>query len=69
MASLIAGWFLSEMSKRFQISRERGALISRALSNLLELHHQIRAVESVLQLQISRLKLTKGHETVVRQLI
>ncbi|HCI52211.1 MAG TPA: hypothetical protein DE312_02575 [Gallionella sp.] len=69
VVSLIAGWFLSEMSKKSQISRERRALVGRALSNLLELHHQIRAVETVLQLLTSRFNLTTEAEAVVRQII
>lgn len=69
VTSLIAGWFFSEMSKKSQISRERRSLVGRALSNLLELHHQIRAVETVLQLLTSRFNLTTEAEAAVRQII
>jgi hypothetical protein len=69
VASLIAGWFLNEMSKKSQMSRERRALIGRALSNLLELHHQIRAVENTLQLLMSRFGLTAEDQATMRQLL
>ena len=69
VVSLIAGWFLNEMSKKSQMSRERRALIGRALSNLLELHHRIRAVENTLQLLMSRFELTTEAEVIVRQFI
>jgi len=68
-ASLIAGWFLNEIAKKFQMSRERRAHVGRALTNLLELYHQIRAVENTLQLLTSRFELTKTDEAIVRQLI
>ncbi len=69
VASLIAGWFLNEMSKKSQMSREQRAHIGRALSNLLELHHQIRAVENTLQLLMSRFEMTSDTEDSLRQLL
>jgi hypothetical protein len=69
IASLIAGWFLNEMSKKFQSSRERKALIGRALSNLLELHHQIRTVETSFQFLVNRFALPAEAEADVRQLL
>jgi hypothetical protein len=69
IVSLIAGWFLNEMSKKFQLGRERKALIGRALSNLLELHHQIRAVETSFQFLVSRFALPAEAKASVRQLL
>ncbi len=69
IASLIAGWFLNEMAKKTQMSREQRALVGRALSNLLELHHQIRAVEYTIQLLMSRFELTTETEATMRQLL
>lgn len=46
LVGILAGWLLNEMSKRFQLSRERCAIIGRALSSLLALHHRVRVIES-----------------------
>src|ERR1039458_5583786 len=64
-ASLVVGWYLNEMSKKYQISRERRAHVGRALSNLLELHHQIRSVENAMNLIVHRFDLPKDQEPVL----
>ena len=69
IASLIAGWFLNEMSKKYQMSRERRAHIGRALSNLLELHHQIRSVENSIHLLMHHFTLPKDQEPALRAIL
>lgn len=69
LLGILAGWLLNEMSKRFQISRERKGHIGRALSNLLELHHQIRAVENTIQHLMLHFGLPDDAEHYLRPLL
>lgn len=69
IATLIAGWFLNEMAKKFQMSRERRAHVGRALSNLLELHHQIRTFENVIHLLMHKFTLPKDQEPALRAIL
>lgn len=66
LASLVIGWLLNEIAKRFQMSRERRAHIGRALSNLLELHHQIRSIENTIKHVMQHLDIPKEGEIILR---
>lgn len=66
---LVAGWFLNEMAKKFQMNRERRGHIGRALSNLLELHHQIRSVENTIQYLVQHFDLPVDTEHVLRPVL
>lgn len=68
-ASLIVGWFFNEMAKKFQMSRERRAHVGRALSNLLELHHQVRSVENTIHTLMHHFTLPKDQEPVMRAIL
>lgn len=69
VVGLVVGWFLNEISKRFQLSRERQGHIGRALSNLLELHHRIRAVEHTIHHLSQQFELSDDAEHVLRPLL
>lgn len=60
LASIVFGWLLNEMSKRFQLSRERRAIIGRALSNLLALHHRVRVIEECTEYLVKQLSLPES---------
>ena len=69
LGSLVVGWLLNEMAKKFQMSRERQAHIGRALSNLLELRHQILAVENAIELSSKQLSLPDDSKSLLRILM
>ncbi|MBI5436515.1 MAG: hypothetical protein HY937_05370 [Nitrosomonadales bacterium] len=60
LVGILAGWLLNEMSKRFQLSRERRAIIGRALSNLLALHHRVRVIEGCTDHLVKQLSLPES---------
>jgi len=59
-------WMFNEIAKKFQMNRERRAHVGRALSNLLELHHRIRAMEDSTHLIMSHFALSKDQEPAMR---
>jgi len=62
-------WMFNEIAKKFQMSRERRAYVGRALSNLLELRHRIRAMEDAIQLLMSHFDLSKDQEPAMRVIL
>lgn len=57
---LVAGWLFNEITKKFQMSRERRAIVGRALSNLLALHHRVRVIEETTAHLVKQLSLPES---------
>ncbi|MFA6971519.1 MAG: hypothetical protein WC208_08980 [Gallionella sp.] len=69
LVSLIVGWFLNEIAKKSQMSRERRAHIGCALSNLLELHHQMRAIENIIEYFYKQFSLPTDSQPLFRAVL
>jgi hypothetical protein len=49
LATLALGWILNELSQRFSARRDDKKAIARALSNLLEIRHELLAIPKVIE--------------------
>ncbi len=59
VGSIVLGWLLNELSHRRRTSAARREILGRALAELLEIHHYIRAIDTVVAEVQKRLPLTK----------
>jgi len=66
---ILLGWLLSELSQRFRTHGHRRGAVGRALTELLDVRHRLRGLETVLSELKTRFQVTPADELALARLL